>query len=114
MGPVTYRWFRAAVAGSSMEPTLQHDDFLIVAPIRHPGSIRVGDVVLARFEARPELLVVKRVERIAADGLWLVGDNSAASDASETYGWARPVGRVVARYWPRPRLIRRERVHWGP
>lgn len=93
-----------------MAPTLLHDDFLVVAPFRDPGRVRAGDVVLARFDARPELLVVKRVERVAPEGVWLAGDNPAASDASETYGWARPVGRVLARYWPRPRLIRRSRL----
>lgn len=103
------RWFRAAVTGSSMEPTLRHDDFLLVAPVREPGRVRAGDVVLARFDARPGLLVVKRVERVAPEGVWLTGDNAAGSDGSEKYGWAQPVGRVVARYWPRPALIRRAR-----
>ena len=103
------RWFRAAVAGSSMEPTLRHDDFLLVTRLRDQSSVRVGDVVLARFDVRPGLLVVKRVERVAPEGVWLTGDNAAGSDASETYGWAQPVGRVFARYWPRPALIRRGR-----
>jgi type IV secretory pathway protease TraF len=31
-------------------------------------------------------LVVKRVERRAPDGWWVVGDNAAASDDSRTYG----------------------------
>ena len=109
----TRRWFRAAVTGSSMEPTLHHDDFLIVAPLRGPGGVRVGDVVLARFDAGPGLLVVKRVERVAPDGVWLTGDNPSASDASEKYGWAQPVGRVVARYWPRPGLVSRSRLARG-
>lgn len=92
-----------------MEPTLHHDDFVIVCPLRDPAAVRVGDVVLARFEARPGLLVVKRVERVTPTGVWLIGDNPSASDASEKYGWAQPVGRVLARYWPRPGLIRRGR-----
>jgi hypothetical protein len=94
-----------------MEPTLHHDDFLIVSPLRDPASVQVGDVVLAWFDARPGLLVVKRVERVAPAGVWLIGDNPSASDASEKYGWAQPVGRVIARYWPRPGLIRRRRRH---
>jgi len=103
------RWFRAAVAGSSMEPTLRHDDFLLVARLRGLSSVRAGDVVLARFLTRPGLLVVKRVELVAPEGVWLTGDNPAGSDGSEKYGWAQPVGRVFARYWPCPVVIRRGR-----
>ena len=91
------------VRGPSMAPTLRDGDALLVR--RGGRAIRAGDVVVARFRSRPDLLVVKRAVR-AADGGWLVrGDNDLATDDSRTWGVADVVGRVVARYWPRPALI---------
>jgi hypothetical protein len=58
--------------------------------------------VLARFPARPELLVVKRVRRPVPGGYWVEGDNPLVADDSRAYGPAVVVGRVVARLWPRP------------
>ncbi len=81
-----------------MLPTLRPGDCLLV----RPGGVRVGDVVVARFVARPDLLVVKRAVR-RVGGLWDVeGDNPAASDDSRRYGPAQVLGRVVLRYWPLP------------
>jgi nickel-type superoxide dismutase maturation protease len=100
-------WTRAAVAGDSMRPTLQPRDFLVVR--RRGRAARVGDVVVVRRPDRPELLVVKRVVEVDADGaLWVLGDNPAASDDSRVFGVVPPrcvMGRVVARYWPRPRRV---------
>ena len=61
-----------------------------------------GDVVLARFPARPDLLVVKRVRRAVPGGHWVEGDNPFVTDDSRAFGAAVVVGRVVARLWPRP------------
>src|SRR3954464_2867602 len=60
--PLASRWVLARVTGPSMSPTVRHGDRLLVRRVR-PGDVRGGDVVLARFPARPELLVVKRVVR---------------------------------------------------
>ena len=35
------------------------------------GPVRPGQVVLARFRTRPDLLVVKRAVRPAGDGWWV-------------------------------------------
>jgi hypothetical protein len=43
--------------------------------------------------------------RPAVGGWWVEGDNALASEDSRKYGVAEVVGRVVLRYWPRPRLI---------
>jgi hypothetical protein len=85
-----------------MSPTVRSGDRLLVRRVRSPGAVRVGDVVLARFPARPELLVVKRVRRPVAGGHWVEGDNPFVTDDSRAYGAAVVVGRVVARVWPSP------------
>lgn len=94
------RWFRAAVSGRSMAPTLNDGDYVVV---RRKSNVRPGDVVLAQFERKPGFIVIKRVVSVHDRGLWLVGDNPTESDASEKYGYAVPLGVVIARYWPYPR-----------
>jgi phage repressor protein C with HTH and peptisase S24 domain len=82
-----------------MAPTLRAGDALLV---RRGSRIHAGDVVVARFRSRPDLLVVKRAvcER---DGGWEVrGDNGLVTDDSRVYGVADVIGRVFCRYWPRP------------
>jgi nickel-type superoxide dismutase maturation protease len=93
------RLFTVEVQGPSMAPTLRHGDALIVW---RGGRVRPGDVVVARFRARPDLLVVKRVERREPDGWWLRGDNDVVADDSRAFGVADVIGRVLLRYWPRP------------
>ncbi|MGY1856656.1 S26 family signal peptidase [Modestobacter sp. SYSU DS0290] len=89
-----------------MSPTLRSGDRLLVRRLRRPAAVRAGDVVLARFPARPELLVVKRARRPLEDGHWWVeGDNPFVADDSRAFGPARVVGRVVARLRPRPGLL---------
>jgi phage repressor protein C with HTH and peptisase S24 domain len=86
-----------------MAPTLRHGDVLLVR--RRGRPVRAGDVVVARFPARPDLVVVKRAVRLEPDGWWVRGDNDLATDDSRTYGVAEVLGRVVLRYWPRPGRI---------
>jgi nickel-type superoxide dismutase maturation protease len=100
--PLASAWAVARVTGPSMSPTVRHGDRLLVRRVRPAAPVRPGDVVLARFPARPELLVVKRVRRVAPGGHWIVGDNPLVTDDSRAYGAAVVVGRVVARLWPRP------------
>jgi SOS-response transcriptional repressor LexA len=85
-----------------MSPTIKDGDRLLVRRVRLPRDIRPGDVVLARFPARPDLLVVKRVRRDVPDGHWIEGDNPFVTDDSRSFGTAVVVGRVVGRLWPRP------------
>ena len=95
-------WNVARVTGPSMSPTVRHGDRLLVRRVRPTSRLAPGDVVLARFPSRPELLVVKRVRRAVPGGHWLEGDNEFATDDSRSFGPAVVVGRVVARLWPRP------------
>jgi nickel-type superoxide dismutase maturation protease len=87
------------VSGPSMLPTLRPGDCLLV---RRPRRVRPGAVVVARFPARPDLLVVKRAVRPEGALWWVEGDNPAVTDDSRRYGPAEVVAVVVARYWPLP------------
>ena len=85
-----------------MSPTLRSDDRLLVRRVRPSDPVRPGDVVLARFPSRPDLLVVKRVRRAVPGGHWIEGDNPLVTDDSRAFGTAVVVGRVVLRLWPSP------------
>ena len=98
--------FAVLVHGPSMAPTLRHGDALLV---RRGGRIRPGDLVVARFRTRPDLLVVKRAVREHGGGWWLRSDNALTADDSRAYGVADVLGRVVCRYWPRPTWFARRR-----
>ncbi|MBN9619808.1 MAG: S24 family peptidase [Actinobacteria bacterium] len=98
-------WQRVIVSGPSMVPTLRDADVVLV---RHGAAVRPGDVVLARFRALPDRLVLKRVVRAEADGWWLASDNTFAGGDSASHGVADVLGRVVLRLGPgRPSRVRR-------
>jgi phage repressor protein C with HTH and peptisase S24 domain len=92
-------WFAVLVHGPSMAPTLHAGDALLV---RRGGRVRAGDIVVARFRSRPDLLVVKRAVREQDGGWWVRGDNAFGTDDSRVYGVADVIGRVLCRYWPQP------------
>lgn len=96
--------FAVLVRGPSMAPTLRDGDCLLVR--RGGRPVRPGDVVVAQFLSRPDLLVVKRAVRQESGGWWLRSDNELVTDDSRRYGPGRVLGRVVLRYWPRPARIR--------
>ena len=100
--PLPTPWAFARVAGPSMSPTVKDRDLLLVRRVEPGDGVREGDVVLARFPSRPELLVVKRVRRAAPGGHWVEGDNPLVTDDSRAFGTAVVVGRVLGRLWPRP------------
>ncbi len=79
-----------------MVPALHDGDCVVV---RRRRRVRPGDVVVARFRSRPDLLVVKRAVE-ACDGGWLLAsDNPFAEGPS---GVADVEATVVLRYWPWP------------
>jgi len=82
-----------------MAPTLRDGDALLV---RRAGRVRPGRLVVARFRARPDLLVVKRAVHEQEGGWWVQGDNEFVADDSRAYGVADVIGWVFLRYWPRP------------
>jgi phage repressor protein C with HTH and peptisase S24 domain len=82
-----------------MAPALRHGDLILVV---RSARARPGEVVVARFRSRPDLLVVKRVLRPEGDGWWLIGDNELIGADSRAYGVADVTGRVLLRCWPGP------------
>ncbi len=79
---------RVRVAGDSMLPTLAEGQFVLVDASRSPD---VGQLTVANHPTRPDLLVVKRVTAIAADGRVELGsDNPAAGTDSRTWGPLSP------------------------
>lgn len=68
------------VEGDSMLPTYRPGDVLLGLRWARP---RVGRVIVAWLEDRP---IIKRVTRIEPAGVWLEGDNVAASVDSRRYG----------------------------
>ena len=85
------------VVGPSMVPTLRHGDAVLV---RRSGRVRPGSVVIARFPAGPDHLVVKRAVRPVEGGWWIEGDNPLVTDDSRAYGPADVLGTLLCRYWP--------------
>jgi nickel-type superoxide dismutase maturation protease len=100
--PLPTGWVLARITGPSMSPAVRHGDRLLVRRLPAGARPAPGAVVLARFPARPELLVVKRVRRVLPGGVWVEGDNPLVTDDSRSFGPAVAVGRVVLRLWPRP------------
>jgi hypothetical protein len=82
------------VSGPSMAPALRDGDCVLVV---WGGRVRPGSVVVARFRARPSLLVVKRAVRPVDGGWELVSDNLFAEAPS---GVADVEAVVLWRYWP--------------
>lgn len=89
---------RAVVAGTSMVPTLQPGDRLVVLPLRAvPGRL-----VLVRDPRDSSRTLVKRVKDVTVDGrVAVTGDNPDASTDSRTFGTLPPsavIGRPAYRY----------------
>jgi nickel-type superoxide dismutase maturation protease len=110
-GPLAGAWAVVRVTGPSMFPTVRSGDRLLVRRVRPSAAVRRGDVVLARFPSRPDLLVVKRAVRAVPGGHWVQGDNPFVADDSRAFGPAVVVGRVVVRLWPDPGRLPPARHH---
>lgn len=80
-----------------MVPTL-HDGDVVLA--WRGAAVLPDDIVLARFRAMPDRVVVKRAVRVEEGGWWLASDNSFAGGDSASNGVADPFARVVMRVRP--------------
>ena len=79
-----------------MVPALRDGDCVVV---RRGARVRPGDVVVARYRERPDLLVVKRAVEPRDGGWFLSSDNPFVDGPS---GVADVEARVLLRYWPWP------------
>ena len=86
-----------------MSPTLADGDVLAV---RFGAVVRAGDVVLVRWDARPDQLSLKRAVRPHRDGWWVRGDNPFGSTDSRTLGPATVLGVARFRLYPLPFRLR--------
>ena len=96
------RYGMAVVAGLSMVPTLAPGERLLV---RYDGPIVLGDLVAFKHAGQID---VKRIERIEADGIFVLGDNDLVSTYSRNYGLIAHedvLGTIVMRIWPKPGRI---------
>jgi phage repressor protein C with HTH and peptisase S24 domain len=96
------RYGMAVVAGLSMVPTLAPGERLLV---RYDGPIVLGDLVVFRNAGQID---VKRIDRIEADGIFVLGDNDLVSTYSPNYGLIAHedvLGTIVMRIWPKPGRI---------
>jgi nickel-type superoxide dismutase maturation protease len=90
-----------AVRGPSMLPTLAEGELLVTVP-RRLARLRVGRVVVVEDPAEAGHLIVKRVARIDAGGVLVLGDHAAASTDGRVWGPLEPraVRRVAVARWP--------------
>ena len=93
------RLFALKVAGNSMSPTIKDGAFLLYDPF---VNIQIGDIVLSAHPLMHSVKIVKRVAKIASDGMvTLAGDNQYESTDSRTLG-AIPIksiqGRIVCKW----------------
>ncbi|MGZ6792318.1 MAG: S24 family peptidase [Mycobacteriales bacterium] len=84
----------ALVRGPSMVPALRDGDCVLVL---RGARVRPGDLVVARFRSRPDLLVVKRAVAPQDGGWLLASDNPFVTGPT---GVADVEARVLRRYWP--------------
>ena len=91
---------RYQVEGESMTPAFSPGERVLVNKAAYLFSRpRPGDLVVVRDPRQPARLLLKRIDRPAGDGGWLVlGDNPPASTDSRAFG---PVGReqIVGKVW---------------
>jgi nickel-type superoxide dismutase maturation protease len=83
------------VNGDSMIPTLTPGQLVVG---RRTSDLRPGDVVIVCHDG---LEKIKRIERQQGDLLYLLGDNSAASTDSRSFGWVQAESIVAKVVWPK-------------
>ncbi|MGI9605176.1 MAG: nickel-type superoxide dismutase maturation protease [Acidimicrobiales bacterium] len=95
---------RFVVAGSSMQPTIEPGDVVLVDTTAYRAAIPANDdVVVLRHPRNDELAIVKRVHYVDDFGrTYLLSDNNSEIDAEDSrrFGLVEPhnlVGRVTSR-----------------
>lgn len=84
----------AKVRGNSMLPRFRSGDYVLAArPLLR--AFRTGDIVLARHQTHG--LILKRIQRLSEDEVWLEGLNELSSTAAALGAMPRQalVGRLL-------------------
>lgn len=76
------------VEGLSMSPTYPQGKLVIA---RRRKTVRVGDVVIVRHH---KMELIKRVDQITGEHVFVVGDNPDNSTDSRHYGWL-PLSSII-------------------
>ncbi len=91
------------VAGSSMLPTYQNGDLLVVRWNQQsetlPNSIKLGSVIVIERDERPGIFLIKRLQKSHGNKYWVEGDAEVSTD-SRSWGWIPPHeirGKVIFR-----------------
>jgi nickel-type superoxide dismutase maturation protease len=103
---------RVEVVGTSMLPSFEPGDRLLVARLPRRRRLSAGDVVVVVDPRLPSRRLVKRVTSVASVGYRVEGDNAAASTDSREFGpvpRAAVLGRPIYRYAPPDRVTRLRR-----
>ena len=93
------------IVGTSMAPTFNAGDWLLVRWFSAPPTQKIGDgligkIVVIEREERPGIFLVKRLQKAHGQIYWVQGENIESTD-SRTWGWIAAnelVGKVVLRY----------------
>ena len=83
-----------------MQPNLEPGDRVLVRRLGTPSTLRRGSVLVTWHPQRSDLRLIKRLNRVDSSGLWMLGDNPAASTDSRQLGpipASLLIGEVVGR-----------------
>jgi nickel-type superoxide dismutase maturation protease len=83
------------VEGRSMLPTLKPGKIVIGYTF---SELKKGNLVIAEHNNQE---IIKRIDDIGDEGLYLVGDNKAESTDSRTYGWINIKAVKAKVIWPK-------------
>ena len=73
-----------------MEPKFKDGRLLIFhGPTKRIESLP-GKIVLVVRDNYPGVFFIKRVKKVSSEGIWVEGDNLAASTDSRTWGYLQP------------------------
>ena len=79
---------RHHIEGCSMLPTFKSGDEILYNPEAYKNtSPATGDIVIAQYPLKTDLLIIKRIGQIDGDRYFLLGDNRAESTDSRSFGW---------------------------
>jgi len=77
---------RVRISGDSMWPTYPDGTEFILQPLQ-TNQPRVGDVVLSRHPFYPDIQIVKRVQSVEEERIFLVGDNPDPTGSEDSHNF---------------------------